>query len=237
MVAELVPVLLWGMNDVALLMLGMLALALLLRGGWWLMNWNAHHPRSIVIEPGTRVDLPVIFRMPSSSRWILYVLLLSPPVAAMIMMIRDWDGIGNFLMEMVMTIFSLTGLFLFAIIFLLCPYTAWNIHWRRKDFIRFDRDQITYWSGFTSATVVPEKITMFRGRSWRFDLVDLFKGQLASSWFLEIIPSDENGKPGGREPVVLDLKAMNLGGSARAIARVAGQVYGDKFLVNNRLRA
>jgi hypothetical protein len=79
---------------------------------------------------------------------------------------------------------------------------------------------------------------MFRSRSWRFDLTDLFRGQLTSSWFLEIVPLTGHGQDGGnreQEHVILDLKAMNLGGKARAIAAIASQVYGDKFLINNEL--
>jgi hypothetical protein len=79
---------------------------------------------------------------------------------------------------------------------------------------------------------------MFRSRSWRFDLTDLFRGQLASSWFLEIIQFTGHGQDGAnreQEHVILDLKAMNLGGQARAIAALVSQVYGDKFLINNEL--
>lgn len=81
---------------------------------------------------------------------------------------------------------------------------------------------------------------MFRSRSWRFDLTDLFRGQMATSWFLEIVPVTGHGQDGGdkeQEHVILDLKAMNLGGQARAIAALASQVYGDKFLINNELPA
>jgi hypothetical protein len=241
-----------AMSEVAVMMLGMLVLGLILTGGWWLTNWRARHPRPIIAgnasgspsalagNAGSEADLPVLFRMSTTTQFILYVLLLSPPVVATILIRYEWEGLGIFLMELLFSLLNPAILFLTGIIYLLCPFTAWNIYWRRRDFIRVGPEQIKYRSGFTSGKLAPSKIVLFRGRSWRFDLIDLFRGQMASSWFLEIIPVTGNGKYGGTEQgehVVLDLKAMNLGGSARSIAKLASRVYGDKFLVNNELPA
>ncbi|HLO80778.1 MAG TPA: hypothetical protein VK166_07470 [Chitinophagaceae bacterium] len=246
LVLNLIP----GMSDVAAIMLGMLVFGLILRGGWWLLNQSARHPRPLLAPKaaGTasaavsrlskKVGLPVIFRMSTTTQVILYVLLLSPPVAVTIMMRDEWEGIVNFLMGIVLSLLHPSSLFVFCMIYLLCPYTAWNIYWRRKDFISFDDHQIEYRSGFTSGKLVPGKITLFRGRSWRFDLTDLFRGQMASSWFLDMVPipgTGEKSATGEEEHVILDLKAMNLGGSAKSIAKVSSQLYGDKFLINNQL--
>ncbi len=238
-----------GMSDVALMLLGMVVLGLILHGGWWLLNWSARHPRpllsaraasagSAAVSSPAKVDLPVFFRMSTTTQVILYVLLLSPPVAATFLMRHEWESIGEFLFDILLSLLNPSSLFLGCIIYLLCPFTAWNIYWRRRDFIRVDADQIEYRSAFTSGKLVPGKITLFRGRSWRFDLTDLFRGQMVSSWFLDIVPVPGKGKEnkaGEEQHVVLDLKAMNLGGSAKSMASLLSQVYGDKFLINNQL--
>jgi hypothetical protein len=165
------------------------------------------------------------------------VLLLLPPVASIVVIVKDWEGWPIFLWDLLYGLLHPASFFLTSIVFLLCPYSAWNIYWRRHDYIRFGSDEIEYRSGFKSEKLVPVKITMYRGRSWRFDLVDLFRGQMATSWFMEIVTnSGKNGGMNREESVILDLKAMNLGGRARAIAKSASWYYGDKFLVENELR-
>jgi hypothetical protein len=139
-------------------------------------------------------------------------LLLLPPVAAIVLITWNWEGWPNFLMDLVLGLLHPPGFFMTAIVFLLCPFSVWNIYWRRHDYIRFGSDEIEYSSGFKSEKLVPARITMFRGRSWRFDLVDLLRGQMATSWFLEIVTNaGKNGGMNGEESVILDLKAMNLG--------------------------
>jgi hypothetical protein len=246
LVLSLIP----GIGDVAAIMLEMLAFVLIIGGGWWVVNWIINYPwpllsakaaraaSSAVISDSKKVSLPVFFRMSTTVQFVLYVLLLSTPVAATIMMADAWEGLPSFLFDFLLALLNPSSLFLMGIIYLLCPFTAWNIYWRRKDFISVDSDQIEYRSGFSSGKLVPAKLTLFRGRSWRFDLIDLFRGQMASSWFLDILPAPGHGNKNADEEekhVVLDLKAMNLGGSARAIARLLLQVYGDKFLINNQL--
>lgn len=245
-----VQILLVAMSEVAEMMLGMLVFGLILRGGSWLMNWRARHPRPIKAEneyrpgsgaltdTGIKADLPAVFRMAIWTQILLYIVLLSPPVAATLLILDEWEGGYVYLLEILVGLLNPSSLFLICIVYLLCPYTVWNIYWRRRDFIRFDSDEINYRSGFQSGKLVPAKLTMFRGRSWRFDLVDLFRGQMASSWFLEIVPAKGTGKNTDAEQeehVILDLKAMNLGGSARAIAKLASRVYEGKFLINNQL--
>jgi hypothetical protein len=244
-----VQIMILAMREVAAMTLGMLVFGLIIGGGWLLMNWITRYPRPIKAanadcpgptacsDTGMKADLPVVFRMATWVQRLLYVALLSPPVAASLLIISKWVVIIQFLEGQVGVLIP-SYLFLISVIYLLCPFTAWNIYWRRKDFIRFDSGGISYRSGFESGKLVPAKLTMFSGRSWRFDITDLFRGQMASSWFLEIIPLTGYGQDGGnkeQEHVTLDLKAMNLGGSAMAIATLASQVYGDKFLINNEL--
>jgi len=165
------------------------------------------------------------------------VLLLLPPVASIVVIVKDWEGWPIFLWDLLYGLLHPASFFLTSIVFLLCPFSVWNIYWRRHDYIRFGSDEIEYSSGFKSEKLVPARITMFRGRSWRFDLVDLLRGQMATSWFMEIVTnSGKNGGMNREESVILDLKAMNLGGRARAIAKSASWYYGDKFLVDNELR-
>ncbi len=248
----MVLTLIQAMSEVAVMLVGMLVFGIIIRGGWWLMNWRARHPRPILPGNGVgiasdvagniekKADLPVFFRMSTTLQVILYVLLLSPPLAATILIMDEWVGGFDSVFEVLVGFLHPANLFLTAIIYLLCPNTAWNIYWRRRDFISFDHGEIRYRSGFKSGELIPARISMFRGRSWKFDLTDLFRGQLATSWFLEIIPKPGPVKNGGTweaEPVILDLKAMNLGGSALSIAKLASQIYGDKFVINNELPA
>jgi hypothetical protein len=244
-------ILILTMRDVAVMIQAMLVFGLIIGGGWLLMNWMTRYPRAIKAEnedwpeptacpdTGMKADLPAVFRMATWIQRLLYVLLVFPPVAASLLIISKWALVIHFLEGQVGVLIPYY-LFLTSVIFLLCPFTAWNIYWRRKDFIRFDSGEISYRSGFKSGKLVPGKLAMFRGRSWRSDLTDLFTGQLASSWFLEIIQLTGHGQDGAnreQEHVTLDLKAMNLGGKASAIAAIASQVYGDKFLINNDLPA
>jgi hypothetical protein len=241
----LIPV----MSDVVILFLGSLAFVFLLRGAWWFLNWIAIHPVPILAEndtgpafaatgnTGRQTDLRSVFRMSSTLQVIYCVLLLLPPAVSMVFIIRDWEGWEVFLTDFLIGLLHPASFFLTAIVFLLCPFSAWNIYWRRHDYIRFGSHEIEYRSGFKSAKLVPVRITMYRGRSWRFDLVDLFRGQMATSWFLEIVTkAGENGGINGNESVILDLKAMNLGGRARSIAKSASWYYGHNFLVDNKLR-
>lgn len=241
----LIPV----MSDVVILFLGSLAFVFLLRGAWWCLSWIAFHPMPILAEndagpaftatgnTGRQTDVRSLFRMSSTLQVIFYVLLLLPPAASIVLIVRDWEGWPVFLMDFLLGLLYPASLFLTAIVFLLCPFSAWNIYWRRHDYIRFGSHEIEYRSGFKSAKLVPVRITMYRARSWRFDLVDLFRGQMATSWFLEIVTkAGKNGGMNGEESVILDLKAMNLGGRARSIAKSASRYYGHNFLVDNRLR-
>jgi hypothetical protein len=247
-----VQILIPGMSEVTALLLGMLVYGLILRGGWWLLNWRSRHPRpilagnaagtasAVVRNADLKTGLPAFFRMSKATQFILYVLLLSPPVAATILVADEWEGGFDTVLEVLVGFLHPGSLLLTCIVYLLCPYTAWNIYWRRRDFIKFDINQVEYRSAYKTGKLVPGSIEMFRGRSWRFDLIDLFRGQMASSWFLKIIPMTGIGKNRGNEGeeyVILDLKAMNLGGSAKSIAKLASQVYGDKFLISNELPA
>lgn len=238
----LIPV----MDEVVLYFLVVLAFFFVLRGVWWFLNGVAFRPRPILTEndtgpafaatgnTGRQTDLRSVFRMSSTLQVIYCVLLLLPPVAGIALIVRNWEGWPIFLTDLLLGLLHPSGFFLTAFVFLLCPFSAWNIYWRRHDYIRFASDQIEYRSGFKSGKLDPKRIRMFRGRSWRFDLVDLFRGQMASSWFLEI--TTKKGSGSGDEYVILDLKAMNLGGWARSIAKSASWYYGDKFLVDNELR-
>lgn len=238
------------MGEGAALIIGIFSFLFLISGGWWLLNWMAVHPRPILTTNDVKSvpfmhtlnkpvpDLPVVFRMSATTGITLIILLLIPPFLAVVMIISGWEGGPDFLLELAISLLNPFILTLVCLVFLLCPFTAWNIYWRRRDFIRFDINRVEYRSAYKTGTLVPASIQMFRSRSWRFDLTDLFRGQMASSWFLEIIPAPGHGQKnadGGVEHVVLDLKAMNLGGSARSIAGLLLQVYGDKFLINNQL--
>jgi hypothetical protein len=241
----LIPV----MNEVVLYFLVVLAFVFVLRGVWWFLNWIAFRPRPILVEndagpafeatgnTARQTDLPSFFRMSPTLQVIYCFLLLLPPVAVIVLIVKNWEGWPVFLTDLVLGLLHPAGFFQAAFIFLLCPFSAWNIYWRRQDYIRFGSHEIEYRSGFKSAKLVPVRITMYRGRSWRFDLVDLFRGQMATSWFLEIVTkAGKNGGMNGEESVILDLKAMNLGGRARAIAKSASWYYGHNFLVDNQLR-
>jgi hypothetical protein len=237
------------MSDVVILFLGSLAFVFLLRGVWWFLNWSVFHPRPIMAENDAgpafatagntdrQTDLRSVFRMSSTLQVIYCILLLLPAVVAIVLIVKNWEGWANFLMDLLLGLLHPAGFFLTAIVFLLCPFSAWNIYWRRHDYIRFGSHEIEYRSGFKSAKLAPLKITMYRGRSWRFDLVDLLRGQMATSWFLEIVTkAGKNSGMNGGESVILDLKAMNLGGRARSIAKSASGYYGHNFLVDNQLR-
>jgi hypothetical protein len=111
-----------GMSDVAAMMLGVLVLGLILRGGWWLMNWKVSHPRSIHTGTGVgplstavsnadgKADLPAVFRMSAALQVILYVLLLSPPLVATIVIRDEWEDWGSFLMEHHLFVMSFYGM-------------------------------------------------------------------------------------------------------------------------------
>jgi hypothetical protein len=245
---EFILILIPVMDEVVLYFLVVLAFVFLLRGVWWFLNWIAFRPRPILAEndagpafaatgnTGRQTDLRSVFRMSSTLQVIYCVLLLLPPVASIVLVVKVWEGWQIFLTDLLLGLMHPSSFFLTAIVFLLCPFSAWNIYWRRHDYIRFGSDEIEYRSGFKSAKLVPVRITMYRARSWRFDLVDLFRGEMATSWFLEITTkTGKNGVIEGLESEMLDLKAMNLGGRTRAIARTACHFYGDKFLIHNQL--